>query len=485
MWTARDTLFQLENHIAQARGEVDRLDATLASATAEAARLRTERTQALAQLAQVRLDGALRAPVEQRLQATERRAREIIARRAERMAALADKRIAAAAAIEAARGERDAAQDAVEAAIDALDGRRAEVAGGVRASAAWTAAERAVEEARSVADEADKKARVAEEDLAVKRKPYDADPLFSYLWARGFGTSAYRASPFVKFMDRWVARVCGYDAARPNYFMLNEIPVRLRAHAAARLEAVAEAEAARGRVERSALEAAGIGPLEAALDAARARLAAAETALDQREADLAALDRERDGAGDDPAWREAIDLVASELAQTDIRRLEEQAFATPTVEDDQIVRRLRQIDAAIGKVDAEITETRAVAREAARRRGELERGRDQFRRQGYDHPMGTFGNEGLIGQVLTGILKGIATSGDLDRVLRDGYGRRQSRSDDRFGGGAPWGRGPWGGASGGMTGGSTGSWSGGSWGGGGGGSSRGSSGGGYKTTDSF
>src|ERR687889_294989 len=90
--------------------------------------------------------------------------------------------------------------------------------------------ERTIEEARrqearlddvaGMAEQADKKARQAEADREEKRKPYEADPLFMYLWRRKFGTAAYRAGNFVRYIDRKVARLVRYDKARANYVML-------------------------------------------------------------------------------------------------------------------------------------------------------------------------------------------------------------------------------------------------------------------------
>ncbi|MBA3518387.1 MAG: hypothetical protein H0T75_12260 [Rhizobiales bacterium] len=78
---------------------------------------------------------------------------------------------------------------------------------------------------------AERKAAQAECDLEEKRKPYEADPLFMYLWTRAFGTPRYRAVPLVRSIDRKVARHIGFDEARRNYAVLIELPVRLREHA--------------------------------------------------------------------------------------------------------------------------------------------------------------------------------------------------------------------------------------------------------------
>jgi hypothetical protein len=78
---------------------------------------------------------------------------------------------------------------------------------------------------------AEEKAAQAEADRAEKRRPYESDPLFMYLWRRRFGTRDYEAGNLVRYFDRKVAHLIGYEAARVNYAMLMELPDRLREHA--------------------------------------------------------------------------------------------------------------------------------------------------------------------------------------------------------------------------------------------------------------
>ena len=78
---------------------------------------------------------------------------------------------------------------------------------------------------------AEKKAEQAEADLQEKRQPYEADPLFMYLWRAKFGTPEYRAIPIVKYFDRKVAKLIGFEGARRNYAVLLQLPLRLREHA--------------------------------------------------------------------------------------------------------------------------------------------------------------------------------------------------------------------------------------------------------------
>jgi hypothetical protein len=93
----------------------------------------------------------------------------------------------------------------------------------------------------SQVERAEAKAVQAEADREEKRRPYEADPLFMYLWRRRYGTRDYRASNFVRYFDRKVAHLIDFETARTNYAMLLELPERLREHAE-RLKAAGLAE---------------------------------------------------------------------------------------------------------------------------------------------------------------------------------------------------------------------------------------------------
>lgn len=82
-----------------------------------------------------------------------------------------------------------------------------------------------------VLEAAERKAAQAEADLAAKRVPYEQDPIFMYLWRRGFGSPRYTSTGLVRNLDRMVATHVGYADASRNYAMLTELPIRLREHA--------------------------------------------------------------------------------------------------------------------------------------------------------------------------------------------------------------------------------------------------------------
>jgi hypothetical protein len=436
MTSGRTVLSSMEQAISQARSNEMQLDQTLRSAEAEAARLRQQRLEAFKALAEVKLDLMARNEFVGELDAAERRAQQLIRRHEQALAGLAGKRDEAARALEAAQAARHKRAEDLETAVHELDRLTAEAGAKAHGAAGWTAQQEAAAKAKNIAEEADKKADLAEADRDEKKKPYEADPLFMYLWQRKFGTGEYASGFFVRFFDRKVAALVGYQGARPNYHMLNEIPKRLRAHAD-RAAAIAKEETDKlAAMESAALEAAGGAALTEKVAAARAELEAAERELAGKRAALAAIEKQREAAlkeDGDGAFKEAVALLAEADSKLDLRTLQAEAMRTATTHDENLVARIRDIDAAIARADQEVAQIRAEARELAQRRVEIERVRDNSRRQGYDNPFGTFQNGSVIGDVIGGVLSGALRGAILDQVLREGYRERSHHWEPDFG----------------------------------------------------
>lgn len=472
MISAQQALNDIERAILGVRRDEDRLVAMLADTKAEGDRLRAEQADAFRALARLRLDAIARDEVVGELDSVERRARAALDKRRDRLDELKAGREGASKKLAALEEQRQAAAKTREAAIAAVEAKTDAVEARLQTDAEWQRLAGAVEVAETTAAAAEEKRRQADEDRAVKGKPYEADRLFMYLWQRGYGTSAYRAGPLARYLDGKVARLAGYEPARVNYFMLTEIPVRLAEHAERLKADVADAVTARQAHERAALEADGIVPLEAAVAEADRALGKVETDIARVRSDVDSIDKETAAALDDngdPAVRGAIDDLAGTFARSDMLELIRRAEATPTPEDDRIVKRLRQIQGDLVRVNAQAEELRRASIDLAGKRSELEHSRDTFRERGYDRPNGSFSNGDTIGNLIGGIISGAITAAVLEGAFRDGYRRGESRRRGDFGGG------PWGG--------------GGSWGGGGGGggfgTGGGSGGGGFKTGGGF
>jgi uncharacterized membrane protein YgcG len=437
MISGRQALGQIEQAVAQLRREEARLDGALHAAGDEAARLRLQRMEAFRELARLKLDAMTAQGFAGELDQAERQALALLERRRQALESLTERRRQAEAAQRQREAERHARAADLEEALKAIGALRAKVEADAPGAAPWGAQRARIEAAETIAGEAQKKAERAEADRQEKGRPYEADPLFMYLWGKKFGTAEDRSGPFVRFFDRKVARLVGYDKARANYVLLNEIPARLAEHAA-RMKAEIAAE--RGQltaVERKALVEAGIGSLEAKAVEAKKALDEAERALAQAKADLASLDREHDASvlnGDLP-FKDAIELLAKADSAHDLRALYEEARATPSPQDDAVVRRIEATEAAIGDAEGRMG---ALGRELAQllqRRAALEGEWQDFRAQGYDRPHGGFGNADILGSVLGGILGGIIQGTVLRDTLRDGYRRESGPWDSGFGGG--------------------------------------------------
>ncbi len=419
---------EASNAIARAelglRKDEERIDAILAQAASEIAGLRQEQAELFRSLARIRLDSLRQRPVIGHLDEAESQAMAILREQQQRVEELARRREALGREITAAgeaRAERAEAvrkaADAIDALIDATQARLAETVD-------WQAQAARLTGAEARAEAAEEKAGRAEADRDEKSRPYLADPLFVYLWQRGYGTSRYRAGPITRLGDNFVARVVNYEPARQNYHSLTEIPRRLREHAE-RLKGEVEEEAERlGELERAALEAEGIVRLEAQLQSAEQELDTAEERLAALEAELATIERERLdllGEGGERGLTGAMEALAGSLQRADLRQLMRDAMETPTPEDERIVRRLQEIDEAVARRDQEVEEARRAAISLAQKRAELERSRDEFRHAGYERQGGGFANDKLIGDILGGIIGGVLSSRELRDALRSGY----------------------------------------------------------------
>ncbi|MGJ3265600.1 MAG: hypothetical protein ACFE0R_20455 [Salinarimonas sp.] len=437
-----------------------RADETRRAAAAEAARTdlaaaRADEAGAHAALARHRLE-ALSQPdgAAEALDRAERAALAIVERRRGVLDGLRARVDTLASEEREAVGRRDAhaaALDAAEAETDALEAR---VEAAIEDDPAWAEANAALASLAEQVAAAHAKAERAESERAAKRAPYDADPLFAYLNARGFGTSAYRGGAFARWGDGKVADLIGFEELRRDYRMLVEIPDRLRAHTE-RLEARAEeAEARLEAIERAALVAAGIEALEQAEDAARDALEEAEATLAHLGESLAAARREASGEGD-PEIARALEILSEAIARDDVRRLEEDAARTPSPQDDRLV---AEIVAARGRVAAAEARVRTAAADEADVRQRAEEAQAALRRYdeaGYDTRAGRFDNGAAIGAALEGLLRG-AGARLLEEALRSGYRAPRRRTGASWSLETSWGTGA-GSRSGGRSSGSSGS----------------------------
>jgi len=448
--SGRETLGVIQRAIEEERTRSRAVETQLEAASRALVETDQERARALSTLAAIRVGWLAEGGLADRLNEADRRALTLLQRR-QGLRTAVEGELAEAEAEQARRaGARRDAVAALERAAERLDEAEAVTQARLAADAGYRELRDAAEAAERVAIHADEKATLAEEELAAKGAAYDADPLFAYLWRRGYGTTAYRAWPLTRWLDGHVARLIAYPRARQNYHRLQELPLRLREHAervGAAADAALAALAERDAAER---EADGLRPLEAAVEDARARLEEADAEIERGEAALHQVEERLAtfARGEDPLYREAVGHLTEEFGRVSLKALAREAIATPLPEDDRAVARLLELERLRETQVAAQVELREAAARHKARTTDLERVRIDFTRRRYDQPGNVFAEGATIATLLAQLLDGAMTRDALWRVLERQRRVAPRLSDPVFGSGG-FGRGsPWGGGAG-------------------------------------
>ncbi len=428
MLTGPQALGALHEALDEVRQEERDIADRLSRASEKAARLRETEAGHFRALAEERLSGAERQAVTKRLGGAEDRAREMIAQHNADLGA-AQKRLKE---LDAELGELSALRQSETESLDKAQAELAELSKSVmaelEADEAFAKRRQQAERLFEVAKRAVEKIEQAEADREEKGRPYRSDPLFMYLWERGYGTKAYRANTLIRALDGWVARIVDFYRARPNFAMLNEIPMRLREHAE-RLQA--GAEAASDKLEELEIEAID----KAGGKKTREAIAAAQAKIDAIDDDMVAAEDERDeqardqrqlADGSDPAFRDAVQILADSLAHEEIGALLAAAQATETGRDDTIVAQIEQTRRQIAEDETEVREDRDRLKLLATRRRELEDIEWEFKKQRFDDPRSTFDKDDLAGNTLEEFLRGAITAATYWGLWRASQGWNQS-----------------------------------------------------------
>ena len=442
--SGREALGSIEAALEELRHEEETLAARQKRISERLMEIRNDQAQAFRELARFHLDRIDDDDVLEVLDRVGADAGTILDQRSAAFARIEEHVRAFERKVADLHARRAAERNAVDAASARLDEAEAQLQKKLAATASHKSALKAVETARQVAEEARRKMELAEADRAEKAEPYENERLFMYLWQRGYGTSRYRAWPLVRLLDGWVARLCGYHRARPNYALLIELPVRLKEHAdrmQARIDEVVDRLAA---LEREAREATDIPLLEAVLAERRNAIAALDDEIAVAEKELQAV-RSRRGAfvrGEDAHFRRATDRLVEALGRSSLAALHREALSTSSPEDERIVERLQQLDQALKEAEKDDRHVRDLLRSAERRRAELEDVRIEFRRRRYDDYGSEFTDRSMFSTILEELVRGAITGAAywerMQRYRR--YRPRRSRPD--FGSGGLGRRGP-------------------------------------------
>lgn len=401
-------LASLEEAMRDIRREEDEISKRLARSAEVVAKIKESEAELFRQLAHLRLDPAIQSELDTRISSAEMRARDSLKTHGKAVEkAQRDIEGLEAARLSLIERRANAVAD-LATRQKVLDDLLKDVSARLEADPAYIEQRKAADALDEVAAQSMDKTRMAEKDRDEKGKPYRDDPLFMYLWDSGYGTSGYKANTLVRYFDGLIADLVGYQKARPNFAMLNDIPLRLREHAE-RQEANAEAaDVALAALANAAADSAGGKPLREAKAKAEADVQAIDAAIveaeDKRNAASDLLQQLTDGS--DPTLAAAATALAAALGQEDIQTLLTEARRTRTGQDDTIVAQIDESRTRLREEEEESRDLRERAKTLASRRRELEDIQWEFKKQRFDDPRSNFREDRLVGDLLNDFLRG-------------------------------------------------------------------------------
>ncbi len=401
-------LRRLDRAIADIRQEEQNISRQLARANERIAKLKQTETSLVKEFAKLQLAGEQLKELNSRLTRSERKAHNILEKHdiqlkeTQNQLEILDKKIAQ---LSQKRQEILAKIDDVQGKLDEL-GKKiiAKIANNNDYKAAKQRAQKLIE----IANSSRKKADMAQKDKEEKGKPYRNDPLFIYLWERKYGTDEYRASNLIRWLDGKVARLIKYHKARPNFAMLNEIPLRLDEHAQRQEKLAQQAVEELEKIEQDEIDKAGGKPLRKALQDNMAKLSELDEQIlkieDERDKIAEKYQTLADGRSSQLA--QATKMLTDNLMSQDIRIIFDRAKMTRIRDDDKIAQKIEEVRELIKEEEPDIKSYRERLRILQQRRRELEDIEWEFKKSRFDDPRSIFRENNLTGSLLADFLSG-------------------------------------------------------------------------------
>ncbi|VAW22533.1 hypothetical protein MNBD_ALPHA12-1904 [hydrothermal vent metagenome] len=402
----------LDDAVRDIRREENDVSKRLSRSSERVAKIRESEAELFRKLAALRLDSDMQKQIEGQLSRAEREARNVLKSHAasfassEQQIELLDEKIAALAE------DRRKALTNIDVHQEKLKALAKQISTIIANDPEFEKKRAVANQLQAIANESLKKTTQAEADQEQKGRPYRQDPLFSYLWEKGYGTTNYKANNLVRLLDAKVARFIGYQDARTNFSMLNEIPLRLREHAERQMEAAEKAEEALDEIEARAVTKAGGDPIKKALAETQNRIEAIDREMvkaeDERDELVKKLRQLAEGR--EPAFAKAVKNLAKAMQGREIIDLMAQARQTRTVDDDIIISKIDDARVRLIDEENETGELRERLKVLARRRRELEDIAWEFKKSQFDDPRSVFRRDELVGDLLNEFLHGAITA---------------------------------------------------------------------------
>jgi len=437
MMQGRDQLAIIDQHIMTANREIQSVHNRLEAANQQVVAVRAQLAQEFRRLAEFRLDELAAGRMITQMDETDRIVLNLLERRSQALAWLEreiEQSLAKQTEFEQERSQLVRRRDEL---VKQIDEAAADVKEQLSHQDAYRKLQKKAEEEGSRAERAQKKAAQAEADREEKGRPYREDSLFIYLWERRYLTPDYAGGGLTRMLDGWVAKIINYPEARSNYYMLTELPLRLREHADRQQTIAAQAVQKLRDMEAKALEVEPIKKNKELLQTVQKSLEESESRIEEQERRHASLLEQRlaHSSNSDELSRQAIELQVSEIKDDSLTNLYMQAKMTKNADDDLIVSRIRDLHKEEQALLAEVQNLQAQVQQLQKNYQEIDELRRRFRRRSYDSDHSFFPSGFQLAALLSLLMSGRASGGDVwDRIDREQQFRRPRTPVD-FGGG--------------------------------------------------
>lgn len=415
MLNGRDQLAIIDRHIATAQNGIDVVHRRLEAAGQRLTDIRNQTAEEFRRLARFRLDELTANRLIARLDDVDRAVLNLLERRSRKMGDLDSEIQKELARQTSLKSERDEAVRRRDELASLIDRRAADILAHLAGQDAYKTQEQHSREAAAKAERAESKAAQAETDHEEKGKPFREDRLFMYLWERRFLTPDYSGRGLTRALDGWVAKLIDYADSRSNYFMLTELPLRLREHAEWQKAIAAQASQKLRDMENRALQVEGILQKKAAMETAQKDIEGIESHIEEAEKQYEALLERRSSysSASDELSQQAMQLQVSEIRNDTLANLYREARMTSRPDDDVIVSRIGDLMEEEKSLSAEIQNLQADLRLQQKNFQEIEELRRRFRRSSYDSGHSYFPGGLDLAALLALLISGKASGGDV------------------------------------------------------------------------
>lgn len=419
MISGQQTLGELDRGLGTVRSDIDRIDGELSYASEKLQTNQQAQSQVLKQLAEIRLDDIARDALLVDLNAVDQQALALLETREQAFTQLESEIDEITGTLLYLTDQRHSAVELANKSAQEVIDCEHNIQSSLDVDDAFQAQLTLARQADETAKEAETKADLAEEDRIAKGLPYEGDSLFMYLWHRHYGTPDYSAGTLARYLDGWVSGLSDYDQHRVNYWTLLEIPKRLRRHASSERQSAEGELASLTEIEQAHADEAGLPTLQEGQLAAQTKIESLDDDITQQEDELNELLAQRATYAEakDQYMLKSLQTLLTAFSSKNIRQLDRATQETHSPQDDNLVRDLAELREQHKDLSQDLREHRQVHESKLDRLQQLEQVRRRFKQRRFDDLRSGFGNEEIIGTMLSQFLNGLVNSGDLWRTI--------------------------------------------------------------------